>query len=32
MNRCEPLHFPDVRSVEALYEYAMVRLSETTDD
>lgn len=26
------LHFPDVPSVEKLYEYAMVRLSQTTDD
>lgn len=26
------LHFPDVPTVEALYELAMLKLSETTDD
>jgi hypothetical protein len=26
------LHFPQVATVEALYEYALIRLAETTDD
>lgn len=26
------LHFPDIPTVEALYEYAMTKLAEMTDD